>query len=158
MVIFKCFRPFALIKSALNAIKFIAIGSIFFLAACVQTPSAQSASTAQQALELAVRAYEKADIKPLEAMLPASFIGRDSLLDAVRRTLSEQRNIRIEWSDLQWQSTGASQAISVRWEKRFIRASNGASVVERDTLRTVLRRVGDTWQFENLPADNLFTR
>jgi starvation-inducible outer membrane lipoprotein len=158
MVIFMPFRPLAHVLSALNAIKLIVILVSLSLTACVQTPPAQQASNAQQALEQAVRAYEIGDIKALEAMLPASFVGRDSLLDAVRRAVNEQRSTRIELSDLQMQTTGASQALSMRWEKRFTRASNGANVIERGSLRTVLRRVGDAWQFENLPADNLFTR
>lgn len=158
MVILKPFWPIALMKYALNAIKSIVIWSSLALMACVQVPPVQQASNAQQALGQAVRAYETGDIKALEAMLPASFVGRDSLLDAVRRAVNEQRNTRIELSDLQVQTTGASQALSMRWEKRFTRASNGTNVIERGSLRTVLRRVGDTWQFENLPADNLFTR
>jgi hypothetical protein len=158
VVILKLFGQLTLIKSACNAIKSIVFLSCFMLIACVQSPPSQQASTAQQALEQAIRAYEKGDMKMLEIMLPASFVGRDSLLDAARRAAIDQRSTRLELSDLQVQTIGASQALSMRWEKRFVRVSSGAAITERGTLRTVLRRNGDTWQFENLPADNLFTR
>jgi hypothetical protein len=134
------------------------IASCALLVACVQTPPASPPANAQQALEQAVREYEKGNLKTLEAMLSASFVGRDSLLDAVRRAAGDQRNTRVELSDLQLQTTGASQALSMRWEKRFTRASSGLAVIERGSMRAVLRRTGDVWQFENLPADNLFTR
>ncbi len=158
MVILKPFRPLAVINHARSAIKLIVLAGCALLVACVQAPPASSPANAQQALEQAVREYEKGNLKTLEAMLPASFVGRDSLLDAVRRAAGDQRNTRVELSDLQSQSTGTSQALSMRWEKRFTRTSSGAAVVERGTMSTVLRRTGDAWLIENLPADNLFTR
>jgi hypothetical protein len=158
MVNLKHFRHIAGIDTARHAMKFIVIMLTAFIAACVQPPMKSAPANAQQALEMAVRDYEKGDLKTLEAMLPASFVGRDSLLDAARRAVNDQRNTRVELSDLQSQTTGASQALSMRWEKRFTRASSGAAVIERGTMRTVLRRTGEAWQFENLPADNLFTR
>ena len=162
MVNLKHFRAMAGEKCAQCAMKFIVILGIAALAACVQPPAAQAPANAQQALELAVRDYEKANLKTFEAMLPASFIGRDSLLDAARRALGDQRNIRVELTEIQTQTTGqtsgAGQALSFKWEKRFIRASSGASATERGVMQTVLRRSGPTWTFENLPADNLFTR
>jgi hypothetical protein len=158
MVNLKHFRHVAGVDTARSAMKFIVIAMTAFVAACVQPPMQSAPANASQALELAVRDYEKGDLKTFETMLPASFVGRDSLLDAARRAANDQRNTRVELSDLQTQTTGASQALSMRWEKRFTRASTGAAVIERGTMRTVLRRAGDAWAFENLPADNLFTR
>jgi hypothetical protein len=155
---FKENRPFTGIESAQSAMKYIVLLACAVLASCVQPPAAQAPSNAQQALEMAVRDYEKANLKTLEAMLPASFIGRDSLLDAARRAMNDQRNIRVEITEVQTQTTGASQALTFKWEKRFIRASSGASVTERGSTQTVLSKATGAWTIQSLPADNLFTR
>lgn len=93
-------------------------------------------------------------------MLPARFIGRDSLLDAARRAANDQRQPRVTLSDVQVQGAagGSPQALSFKWEKRFLRASTGAAVVERGSMQVVLSQSGAAWQFDNLPTDNLFTR
>jgi hypothetical protein len=158
MVNLKRLMPIAGTDTARSAINYIVMLVCAMLVACVQPPTQTAPADASQALEKLVREYEKGDLKTLEAMLPISFVGRDSLLDAARRAANDQRNTRVELSDQQTQTTGASQALSVRWEKRFTRASSGAAVIERGTMRVVLRRAGEAWQFENLPADNLFTR
>jgi PBP1b-binding outer membrane lipoprotein LpoB len=158
MVIFKPSEPVAYIKCVQAAIKSIALLAVMALVACVQPPAAQAPANAQQALEMAVRDYEKVQLKTFETMLPANFIGRDSLLDATRRALNDQRNIRVEITEVQMQTTGASQALTFKWEKRFTRASSGANVTERGSMQTVLRRSGRAWIFESLPADSLFTR
>lgn len=158
MVNLKRFMTLAGIESTRNAMKIIAILACAMLAACMQVPAANSPLNAGQALEMAVRDYEKSNLKTLEAMLPASFIGRDSLLDAARRAINDQRNTRVEITEMQTQTTGAAQALSFKWEKRFIRASSGAGGVERGAMQAVLRKSGQAWLFESLPADNLFTR
>jgi hypothetical protein len=162
MVNLKRFEPFALIDTARAATKFIAILAYLWvvagLAGCVQPPVASAPANAQQALERIVRDYETGNLKTLEASLPASFVGRDSLLDAARRAANDQRNVRVEIAELRTQTTGAAQALTFRWEKRFIRASSGAQVTERGSMQTVMRKSGEAWLIENLPADNLFTR
>jgi hypothetical protein len=158
MVSLRLFRPFADMESMKFAIKLVVALTCVWLSACIQPPAAQAPSNAQQALEMAVRDYEKANLKTLEAMLPASFIGRDSLLDAARRTVNDQRNIRVELTEIQTQTTGAAQGLTFKWEKRFIRASSGASVTERGSTQTVLSKATGAWMIQSLAADNLFTR
>ena len=155
---FKLNQPLAGVFIAQSAIKSIVILACAVLTACVQMPAARAPSNAAQALEMAVRDFEKSNLKTLEAMLPASFIGRESLLDAARRAINDQRNVRVEITEVQTQTTGAAQALSFKWEKRFIRASSGASATERGAMQAVLRKSSEAWVFESLPADNLFTR
>ena len=154
---FKPFGQLAGIKYAQSAIILIVFG---MLSACAALAPASAPQTAQQALQAAITDYEGGSLKTLEAMLPARFVGSDSLLDAARRAATEQRQIRITLSEVQTQGTVGSspQALSFKWEKRFLRASTGAAFIERGSLQTVLSKSGDAWQFENLPADNLFTR
>jgi hypothetical protein len=154
----KRFGAFAGIESAQNAMKVIVMMICTALAACAPLPAANPPANAQQALEQAVRDYEKSNLKTLEAMLPASFIGRDSLLDAARRAMNDQRNTRVEVTEVQTQTTGAAQALTLRWEKRFIRASSGASVTERGSMQAVLSKSSGAWLIQSLAADNLFTR
>jgi hypothetical protein len=158
MVNLKRFQQVAGINIAQNAMKFIVLMVCVWLAACEQLPPASTPSNAQQALERMVRDYEKGSLKALETSLPASFIGRDSLLDAARRASNDQRNSRIEITEVQTQTTGAAQALTFKWEKRFIRASSGASITERGTTQTVMRKSGEAWVIESLAADNVFTR
>ncbi len=158
MVNLKHFQQFAGVNTAQQAIKLIALLACIWLVACAQPPAASAPSNAQQALERIVRDYEKGSLKALESSLPASFIGRDSLLDAARRAANDQRNSRIEITEVQTQTTGAAQALTFRWEKRFIRASSGASITERGTTQTVMRKSGEAWVIESLAADNVFTR
>ncbi len=141
-----------------HAIKLIVLMASVALVACVQPPLVSAPANAQQALERMVRDYEKGNLKTLETSLPASFVGRDSLLDAARRAANDQRNARIEITEVKTQTTGAAQALTFRWEKRFTRASSGAIVTERGTMQAVMRKSGDVWVIDNLPADNLFTR
>lgn len=158
MVNFKHFQQLAGVLTPLHAMKFIVFMACAWLVACAQPPSLGEPSRAQQALERIVRDYEQGSLKALEASLPASFMGRDSLLDAARRASVDQRNSRIEITEMQTQTTGAAQALTFRWEKRFIRASSGASITERGAMQTVMRKSGDAWVIESLPADNIFTR
>ncbi len=158
MVNLKHFQQLAGVLTPLHAMKFIVLMVCAWLVACVQPPKLGTPVSAQQALEAIVRDYEQGSLKALEASLPASFIGRDTLLDAARRTSVDQRNSRIEITEIQTQTTGAAQALTFRWEKRFIRASSGASITERGTMQTVMRKSGEVWVIESLPADNLFTR
>ncbi len=154
----KHFQQLAGVFTPLNAMKFIVFMVCAWLVACVQPPNPATPTNAQQALEAIVRDYEQGSLKSLEAALPASFIGRDSLLDAARRASVDQRNSRIEITEVQTQRTAAAQALTFRWEKRFIRASSGASITERGTMQTMMRKSGEVWVIESLPADNVFTR
>jgi hypothetical protein len=158
MVNLKRFQQVAGVNAAQGAMKFIVIMACTWLVACAQPPAASSPTNAQQTLDRIVRDYEKGSLKALEASLPASFIGRDSLLDAARRASNDQRNSRIEITEVQTQTTGAAQALTFKWEKRFIRASSGASITERGTTQTVMRKSGEAWVIESLAADNVFTR
>jgi hypothetical protein len=142
---------------------FIAWAATFLIVGCGALRPATQASTPLDALESALADYENGSLASLQSLLPASFIGRASLLDAAQRSLSDQQSIRVTLSDVKQtgvtkSAPGASSVVSARWEKRFVRIASQTPALETGTLQAVMRRSPEGWRIESLPADNPFTR
>ena len=140
------------------------------LSACSATPTVKStadangpssASSAQAAFETALRAYENENFKPLEDLLPARFIGRSLLLDAARTARNEQKQIRTTLTEIRIASgpPGSNiQALSARWEKRFLKLPGLAPTVESGSLQAVMHQEAGQWLLDSLSADNPYTK
>lgn len=140
------------------------------LSACSATPAVKSttdanvpsnASSAQAAFETALRAFENENLKPLEDLLPARFIGRSLLLDAARTARNEQKQIRITLTEIRIAPglPGSNiQALSARWEKRFLKLPSLVPTVESGSLQAVMHKEAGQWLFDSLSADNPYTK
>jgi hypothetical protein len=142
----------------------ILVASVLATGCGTLRPAAQ-ADTPQAVLESALADYEKGSLASLQSLLPASFIGRASLLDAAQRSLGDQKNIRVTLSDIKQTDMKTASAtkpapasLSARWEKRFVRIASQTPALETGTLQIILRRSPEGWRIESLPADNPFTR
>ncbi|MES2975147.1 MAG: hypothetical protein V4757_16145 [Pseudomonadota bacterium] len=116
---------------------------------------------AAAAIEAAAQAFAQENLQPLQAMLPARFIGRASVLDAAARTLAVQKKIELRLSDFSVQPSpppGGPVAVTARWEKRFLKLPGLTPTVESGMLAAVLVRSEGRWVFDSLNADNPFMR
>jgi hypothetical protein len=134
------------------------------LAACAapgRETQAVSTHEALTELELALRAYEHDSLVPLQFLLEPSFVGRANLLEAARKTLNEQKQIRVSLSEVKVApGIGARSptAISARWEKRFLRTPSQTPGVESGALSVVMRPSGKLWVIDAMGPDNPFVR
>jgi hypothetical protein len=158
----KCFSPIVHEFTAQAAIILIAC---VLAAGCGALRPAMQADTPQAVLQSALADYENGSLASLQSLLPASFIGRASLLDAAQRSLGDQKNIRVTLSDIKQTDMKAASAtkstpasLSARWEKRFVRIASQTPALETGTLQIIMRRSSEGWRIESLPADNPFTR
>lgn len=143
---------------------------VTLLSACGVPPAARpvvDASTvaapasAQAALQAALRAYENENLKPLEALLPDRFIGRSLVIDAAQSTLNSQKQIRITLTETRVApgAPGAgTQALSAKWDKRFLKLPGLVPTAETGYLQVVMRQEARQWLLESLSADNPFTK
>jgi hypothetical protein len=134
------------------------------LAACAAPGRETQAAPAHEALaelEQALRAYERESLAPLQALLEPSFAGRANLLEAARKTLNEQKQIRVQLSEVKVAPASDARsptAISARWEKRFLRAPAQTPSLESGTLSVVMRPSGKLWVIDAMGSDNPFVR
>lgn len=123
--------------------------------------AAQSSTSAQAAFEAALRGYENENLKPLEDLLPARFVSRSVLLDAAQTTRNEQKQIRITLTDIRIAPglPGTStQALSAKWDKRFLKLPGLVPTVESGNLQVVMHQEVGRWLLDSLLADNPFTK
>lgn len=143
---------------------------IAVLSACGTSPAvkptgdvnaAPTPTSAQAAFQAALRGYENENLKPLEDLLPARFVGRSLLLDAAQTTRNEQKQIRITLTDIRI-SPGApgssTQALSAKWDKRFLKLPGLVPTVESGNLQAVMHQEAGRWLLDSLSADNPFTK
>lgn len=122
-------------------------------------PDAAGSAGAQQALEAALRGYEQENLKPLEALLPARFIGRSVLLEAAQGTINEQKQIRVTLSEVRLQpGTAGAAAFSARWDKRYLKLPGLTASAETGSLQAVMRLDAGQWVMDSLSPDNPFSR
>lgn len=127
----------------------------------VDTSAATNSASAQAALQAALRAYENENLKPFEALLPDRFIGRSLVMDAAQSTLNSQKQIRITLTEIRFSpslpGTG-TQALSAKWDKRFLKLPGLAPTAESGNLQVVMRQKAGQWQLDSLSADNPFVK
>lgn len=127
--------------------------------ATATTPDAAGTTGAQAAFEAALRAYEQENLKPLEALLPARFIGRSVLLEAAQGTFNEQKQIRVTLSEVRLQPGAAGvAALSARWDKRYLKLPGLTASAETGSLQAVMRLDAGQWVMDSLSPDNPFSR
>ena len=122
---------------------------------------ATSTASAQAALQTALRAYENENLQPLQALLLDRFVGRSALLDAAQSTLNSQKQIRITLTEIRIAPglPGTStQALSAKWDKRFLKLPGLVPTVESGNLQVVMHQEAGQWQLDSLSADNPFTK
>lgn len=124
-------------------------------------PGGGASAQAVAAIDAAAQAYAHENLQPLQAMLPARFIGRAVLLDAAARAVGEQKKIELRLSDVRVQPSAAPEgpvAITARWEKRFLKLPALTPSMETGMLAAVLVRADGRWVFDSLNSDNPFAR
>lgn len=143
---------------------------IAVLSACGTSPAvkptgianaAPSSTSAQAAFQSALRGYENENLKPLENLLPARFVGRSLLLDAAHTTRNEQKQIRITLTEIRVAPSvpgSSTQVLSARWDKRFLRLPGLVPTVESGNLQAVMHQEAGQWLLDLLSADNPFTK
>ncbi|RYX94482.1 MAG: hypothetical protein EOO28_13990 [Comamonadaceae bacterium] len=124
-------------------------------------PANPASAQAVAAIDAAAQAYAQENLQPLQAMLPARFIGRAVLLDAAARAVGEQKKIELRLSDVRVQPSAAPDgpvAVTARWEKRFLKLPALTPATETGMLAAVLVRADGRWVFDSLNSDNPFAR
>ncbi len=123
----------------------------------VPQPSSLAAlQEARVAFEALVLAYERADVLTFERQLDASLIGRSRMLDALRRDANALRNVRVHLSDFQLSAGPDVAVVKVRWEKRFLSATNLQPGLQSGNSVVLMHRERDGWRMASLGGDNLF--
>lgn len=151
-----------------------ALLGIVLLSACGASPAVKNAgdapvvsgstssnTSAQTAFQATLSAYENENLKPLDDMLPARFVGRSVLLDAAQTTRNEQKQIRIMLTEIRIAPglPGTStQALSAKWDKRFLKLPGLVPTVESGSLQAVMHQEAGRWLLDSLSADNPFTK
>jgi hypothetical protein len=122
-------------------------------------PAGVAASTALAALENVLRSYERESLEGLQALLPATFVGRAIFIDNAKRTLAEQSQIRVQLSEVKTGSDNTGvHTVQARWDKRFLKTQTGQAALESGVINALLRQHSGLWVVDVINPDNPFVR
>lgn len=119
-------------------------------------PGFDQMQQARAAFESLVRAYERGDVLAFERELDADMIGRGRFIDALQRDANAMRNLRVHLSDLQLSAGRDVAVVNVRWEKRFLGATDLQPGLQTGRSVILMHRDDGGWRMASVSGDNLF--
>jgi hypothetical protein len=114
------------------------------------------ARAAQDALGQLMRAYQSGEPAAIEPFLDPAMIGMQSLLEAVRDTQAQQKQIRISLKDIQV-TTGMDLAvIRATWEKRYLALPGMTPRLATGHASFAMSHAASGWRLTGVTGDNVF--
>lgn len=111
---------------------------------------------ARRAFEDLTRAYERADLAGVRALLDPGFIGHQRFLEAVQRDFHALRLIRIHLTQPRVIAGPDVAVIQAGWEKRFVDAATFQPLLLDGQVTVLMHRTPSGWRLAALSGDSPF--
>jgi hypothetical protein len=111
---------------------------------------------ARRALDDLTRAYERADLARIAALLDPGFIGHQRFLDAVQRDFHALRLVRIHLAQPRIVAGPDVAVIQARWEKRFVDAATFQPALLSGQVTVLMHRTLAGWRLAALSGNSPF--
>jgi len=127
------------------------------LPAVPAAPAMPAIKQARAALDALLSAYAGGQLVDAEARLEPSMIGRQILIEQMRQSTVQQKQIRLLLRDTQATlGSGDVVLIVTAWEKRFLLVPALAPTLRSGRSTFLLQRDGDGWKLVGQSGDSPF--
>ncbi|MBI1889791.1 MAG: hypothetical protein HYS18_04025 [Burkholderiales bacterium] len=129
--------------------------------AAKNSPGAQESKesktqAAQKTLNEIFRAYESGKPFALDAYMDTKMIDYQSVLDAVRDTQNQQKQISVLTKDVQAVGTGDMVMVQLNWEKRYLALPNLTPKLASGQASFQMKLTAKGWRLAGIKGDNVF--
>jgi hypothetical protein len=111
---------------------------------------------AQHALSEIFQAYASGKPFAVDAYLDPAMIDYQGLLDNIRDTQNQQKQINIAIKDVQAVSEGGTVQIQLNWEKRYLALPNMAPKLASGQASFHMKLSSKGWRLAGIGGDNVF--
>ena len=111
---------------------------------------------AQQILEQLFHAYEAGDSISSQSFFDPAMQDMQSLLDNIRDTQSQQKQIHISTSDIRTVAEADSVLIQLNWEKRYLVLVNMMPKLTTGHATFQMKYTSQGWRLAGIGGDNVF--
>lgn len=111
---------------------------------------------AQQMLEQLLHVYESGDSISSQSFFDPAMLDLQSLLDNIRDTQNQQKQIRISISDIQTVAGTDSLLIQLNWEKRYLALVNMTPKLTTGHATFQMKYTSQGWRLAGISGDNVF--
>jgi hypothetical protein len=125
----------------------------------VVTKSASSNSmeqAAKEAMGKLIRAYESGEPITADPYLDPAMVGTQVLLENIRDTQTQQKQIRIALKDMQTAVSAGMVIFTVKWEKRYLALPAMTPKLATGTASLMMSYSAAGWRLSGMTGDNLF--
>jgi hypothetical protein len=123
------------------------------------TKSASSNSqeqAARETLEKLIHAYESGESITADPYLDPAMVGTQVLLENIRDTQAQQKQIRVILKDTQTAASADVVIFTSRWEKRYLALPGMTPKLATGTASLMMSYSAAGWRLSGMTGDNLF--
>lgn len=111
---------------------------------------------AEDVMEKLIRAYESGEAIAVDPYLDPAMVGAQGLLDSIRDTQAQQKQIRIALKDVQPAVGTDVVIISVKWEKRYLSVTGMTPKLATGQISFMMNHSAAGWRVNGITGDNIF--
>lgn len=126
--------------------------------AAIVSPTTTTQADALAALEGILAAYSEGQALRAEAMVEPAMIGRQQLIDAMRLSIAQQKQIRISLHDTQMVNGDDVVVLRTGWDKRYLTLPDMAPMVRKGQTLFLMQLTKQGWKLAGQSGDNLFAQ
>lgn len=112
---------------------------------------------AEEVMEKLIHAYESGDAITVEPYLDPAMVGAQGLLDSIRDTQAQQKQIRISLKDVQPAVGTDVVIISAKWEKRYLSVTGMTPKLATGQISFMVNHSAAGWRVNGITGDNIFS-
>jgi hypothetical protein len=111
---------------------------------------------AREALEKLIHAYESGEAITVDPYLDPVLVGVQALLENIRDTQMQQRQIRVTLKDVQTAVSANMVIFTAKWEKRYLALPGMTPKLATGKVSLVMSYSAAGWRLSGITGDNLF--
>lgn len=119
-------------------------------------PVTIASADALAALEGIFAAYSDGQALRAEAMMEPAMIGHQQLIDAMRLSISRQKQVRISLHDTKMVTGNDVVVIHTGWDKRYLALPGMDPMVRRGQTIFLMQLTKQGWKLAGQSGDNIF--
>lgn len=108
------------------------------------------------ALEEIFTAYSEGNTLRAEAIVDSTMIGRQQLIDAMRLSISQQKQIRVSLYDVQTVMGNDVVVIRTGWSKHYLTLPNMVPNIRKGQTIFLMQLTKEGWRVVGQSGDNIF--
>lgn len=136
---------------------------VLTLAGCTSVPGAANtvapaAQPALTALNEIIAAYSQNNINRVESIIDPAMIGRTQLLESMRTSLNQEKQIQIELRNIETVNSNNLIVIRTGWEKRYLKLPSMNGAIAQGQSIFMMQLFNTQWKLAAQSGDNIFSQ